>query len=286
VISLCRFNAYGPGMILIRPLLTALLLLAAAAPLHSQTVEEIVQARIIPGTVDAAGNRVAAIRLTLLPGWKTYWRAPGEAGIPPSFDWAGSGYLAEVALVWPRPEVFDLNGMTTIGYHEELVLPIVLTPAQHSQPLDLRLRMEIGVCKDICVPAVLTLRANLDDSIAAQTEVADPAIARALATRPLTGGEAGVADVACTVTPIADGLSVRAEIYLPSQGGAELVVFEAEDPKIWISPAATSRSGAVLRASADLVPPAGAPFALDRSTLTLTVLGRDGAVEIRGCPAP
>jgi DsbC/DsbD-like thiol-disulfide interchange protein len=273
-------------MILIRTLLIAATLLTAAAPLSGQTVEDIVQARIIPGTVDAAGNRVAAIRLTLLPGWKTYWRAPGEAGIPPSFDWAGSGNLSEVALVWPRPEVFDLNGMTSIGYHEELVLPILLTPQSQTRPLDLRLRMEIGVCKDICVPAVLTLRASLDDSIAAQTQLADPAIARALATRPATGAEAGLAAIACTITPIADGLQVRAEIDLPSQGGAELVVFEAADPKIWVSPAATRRDGAVLTASADLVPPAGAPFALDRSSVTLTVLGRDGAVEIHGCPAP
>ena len=274
-------------MILMRPLLTALLLLtAAAAPLRAQTVDDIVQARIIPGTVDAAGTRTAAIRLTLLPGWKTYWRAPGEAGIPPSFDWSGSGNLSAVTLLWPQPEVFDLNGMTSIGYHEELVLPIVLTPAQQSQPLDLRLRMEIGVCKDICVPAVLTLRANLDDSIAAQTQLADPAIARALASRPIPGAEAGLGRVACTITPIADGLAVRAEITLPPQGGAELVVFETADPKIWVSPAPTSRRGAVLTASADLVPPAGAPFALDRSTVTLTVLGRDGAVEIHGCPAP
>ena len=274
-------------MILIRPLLTALLLLsAAAAPLRAQSVEDIVQARIIPGTVDAAGNRVAAIRLTLLPGWKTYWRAPGEAGIPPLFDWSGSRNLADVALIWPRPAVFELNGMTSIGYHDDLVLPVALTPQRPGQPLDLRLRMEIGVCKDICVPAVLTLRANLEGSIAAKTQVADPAIARALADQPDRGAQTGLGGIACTITPIADGLSVRAEITLPDQGGEELVVFETADPKVWISPAPTSRSGAVLTATADLVPPAGAPFALDRSSVTLTVLGSDGAVEIRGCPAP
>ena len=264
-------------------LAAVLLLIAATTPLRAQSVEEIVQAQILTGTVDAAGNRVAAIKLTLLPGWKTYWRAPGQAGIPPLFDWSGSRNLAEVALIWPRPLVFDLNGLTSIGYHGELVLPVVLTPQRPAAPLDLRLRMEIGVCKDICVPAVLTLRATLADTIAA---AADPAITRALALRPTPAAQAGLRNIACTVTPIADGLSIRAEITLPAQGGAELVVFETADPNVWVSPAATSRAGAVLTATADLVPPAGAAFALDRSSVTLTVLGSKNSVEIHGCPAP
>lgn len=267
-------------------LLSTLAPLLAAAPLRAQTVDDIVKAQILPGSVDAAGNRVAAIKLTLLPGWKTYWRAPGEAGIPPIFDWSGSRNLADVALLWPRPEVFELNGLTSIGYYDELVLPVALTPQRPAAPLDLRLRIEIGVCKDICVPAVLTLRATLADRIAAVAEVADPAIARALATRPVSAAKAGVQRVTCAVTPIADGLSIRATITVPTQGGAELVVFETADPQIWVSPAATSRAGATLTATADLVPPAGVPFALDRSSVTLTVLGTDNTVEIHGCPAP
>ena len=277
MISLGGRKDYGPAMTLIRLILA---LLIAAAPLQAQTVDEIVQASILPGTVDAGGTRLAAVRLTLLPGWKTYWRAPGDAGIPPVFDWSGSGNLAKAVPIWPRPEVFELNGMTSIGYHDELVLPMALTPVRAGVALDLRLKMQIGVCKDICVPAVLNLRATLAG------DTADPAIVRAIAAQPVPGSKAGLARIACTVTPIADGLSVRAEITLPPQGGAELVVFETADPTVWVSPAPTLRSGATLTATAELVPPAGAPFALDRSTVTLTVLGDDGAVEIHGCPAP
>lgn len=270
-------------MILTHLTLPALMLLiAATGPLRAQTMDDIVQAQILPGTVDAAGTRMAAIKLTLLPGWKTYWRAPGEAGIPPLFDWAGSRNLAGVALLWPRPEVFDLNGLTSIGYHEQLVLPVALTPQRSAEPIEVQLRMEIGVCKDICVPAMLTLQATLDD----QTGASDPAIARALASRPVSAAGAGVQRVSCTITPIADGLAIRADITLPAQGGAELAVFETADPKVWVSPAPTTRKGAILSATADLVPPAGAPFALDRSSVTITVLGSDSAVEIHGCPAP
>ena len=287
VISLCASNAYGPEMISLRPLAVAFVLLIAAVPaLRAQTVEEIVQARILPGWLNAEGQRIAAIKLNLLPGWKTYWRAPGEAGIPPSFDWSGSSNLAGVIPLWPRPEAFQLNGMTSIGYHEALVLPLEITPLRAGEPLELRLRLEIGVCKDICVPAVLVLQTRLDDTIAPGADMADPEIARALADRPGSAAAAGMSRIACTVTPIKDGLTLRADISLPAQGGEELVVFETSDPKIWVSTAATRRSGTVLSASADLVPPAGVPFALDRSTVTLTVLGTDGAVEIRGCPAP
>jgi DsbC/DsbD-like thiol-disulfide interchange protein len=74
------------------------------------------------------GGHMAAVELQLAPGWKTYWRSPGDAGIPPSFDWSGSENVKSVRLHWPAPEVFEANGMQTIGYHERLVLPVEITP--------------------------------------------------------------------------------------------------------------------------------------------------------------
>ena len=69
------------------------------------------------GTLDGwrqpDGSRLAAVEIRLAPGWHTYWRVPGDAGIPPSFDWSGSSNLASVAYEWPRPEIFDSFGMRT-----------------------------------------------------------------------------------------------------------------------------------------------------------------------------
>lgn len=95
-----------------------------------------------------------------------------------------------------------------------------------------------------------------------------------------------MARIACNIAPIADGLQVTAELDLPARGGIETVVFEAADASIWIGEAATQRSGGTLTSVADLVGSSGAPFALDRSGLRLTVLGHGRAVEIEGCPAP
>ncbi|MEY5038115.1 MAG: hypothetical protein RL472_1221, partial [Pseudomonadota bacterium] len=81
------------------------------------------------------------------------------------------------------------------------------------------------------------------------------------------------------------GLAHRADEGL-LRGGDEGVVIEPADPTIWVSDSQTSRAGAVLTTVTEMVASSGAPFALDRSALRLTVLGGAQAVEINGCPAP
>jgi DsbC/DsbD-like thiol-disulfide interchange protein len=267
--------------VMIRALLiSALLALTALAPARATTPADLVSVTVLPGWQTERGTRIAAIRFDLAPGWKTYWRSPGDAGIPPLFNWSGSQNLASVAIHWPRPHVFSVNGMQSIGYKGELVLPIELTPIDPARPIDLQAVVDMGICSDICVPAAVTFRADLGHD-----SRSDPAIAAALADRPDTGAEAGLNAIGCTVEPIADGLRITATMTLPPTGGNETVVFEPS-AAVWVSEAEVSRQGNLLMASADLVPESGQPFALNRSALTVTVLGRDRAVEISGCPAP
>src|SRR6056297_1113481 len=93
------------------------LLAAAPASAHAEAAmpADVVRAEVLPGWTTGAGTRMAALRLTLAPGWKTYWRAPGDAGIPPAFDWSGSRNLKGVAFHWPAPDVFQSYGIRTIG---------------------------------------------------------------------------------------------------------------------------------------------------------------------------
>ncbi len=260
-------------------LLAALTLCPAAAP--ATTPAEVLDARILPGWQTPDGTRMIALELTLAPEWKTYWRSPGDAGIPPLFDWTGSENLAAVELHWPRPQVFHLNGMQSIGYRERLVLPLELTPKTADQPIRVQATVDLGVCRDICMPATLTLSAEITGKGGP-----DVAIRTALDDRPSSGAEAGLSAISCTVEPISDGLRLTATLRLPSTGGAETVVFEPGRSAVWVSDASVSRQGGTLTATSDLVPETGAPFALDRSRVTVTVLGRDRAVEIAGCPAP
>lgn len=255
------------------------LILASAA--HGETPDEVVSGRFLPGWRQTDGQRMAAIDLTLAPGWKTYWRAPGEAGIPPEFDWSGSRNVKSVRLIWPSPRVIALNGMESIGYLDGLTLPVEVQPEDPTQPVRLALTMQLGVCHDICMPAELRLQADLSGPGAP-----DSAIAAALHAVPLSPDEAGLAGLDCALTPIDDGLRLTARLDLPPQGGVERVVFESADPGIWVSESTGGRQGGQLSATVDLVPPDGKPFALDRSGLTVTVLADTHSVEIHGCPAP
>ena len=186
-----------------------------------------------------------------------------------------------MALHWPSPQVISQNGSESIGYLDALTLPVEVVPLDPSQPVELSVKMDLGVCHDICMPAALALDATLDGPGAP-----DGDIRAALEARPETGKAAGVGAVACEVEPIADGMRVTAHVQIPPQGEGETVVVEASEPGLWVSSPTAERQGKVLIASTDLVPPSGQPFALDRSGLVLTVLGQSRAVELKGCPAP
>lgn len=260
---------------------TAVLLALLATPALAQSQDDILSAALLPGWQMAGGQRMAALHLALAPDWKTYWRAPGEAGIPPQFDWSGSRNVKSVTLHWPSPQVMTLDGMQSIGYLHDLVLPLEIVALDPAQPVEVRLQMALGVCKDICVPAAFALTGVLQGPGAG-----DARIAAALDNQPRTGAEAGLTDIGCAVTPNPDGLRLAARIGLPRQGAGETVVFETADKTVWVAQASSSRQGNSLTAEVDLVPPSGAPFALDRSGVTVTVIAQGHSVEIKGCPAP
>ena len=256
----------------------AALALCSALPAHAGEFDDVVHGTVRPGWRLPNGDHMAALHLQLAPGWKTYWRAPGEGGIPPEFNWSGSRNLAAVAINWPTPEVFDQAGMRSIGYENELVLPIRITP-RSARTIDLRGEMTLGLCKDICLPHTLSFRAQLPSD----TTRPDPVIAASLANVPYTEDEAGVRGVSCDLRPSQDGLTLTARVQMPSTGTREHVVIETANPMIWVQETTTRRKGRELHAVTTLMHMEGKPFAVDRTRLTLTVIGRKYAVEIQGC---
>jgi DsbC/DsbD-like thiol-disulfide interchange protein len=260
-------------------LCTALMAPVFAPTAFANPDEAVLDAALLPGWTTPDGTHMAAFSITLAPGWKTYWRTPGDAGIPPLFDWSASENLGTVRYHWPRPEVFRTAGYLTMGYHDGMILPVEVTPVDPAQPVVLRAVVDMGVCKDICLPSSVTV-----DAVLTVPGVNNPAIKAALRERPLAAEVAGVGRVTCAVDAAEDGMHVTATIAMPALGGAETVVFESGLADIWASEAVTTRAGDVLTTAARLVAPSRAPFALDRSRIVLTVIGEDEAVEIRGCP--
>jgi len=265
-----------------RCIVSALAALSAVLPIAFTASAEVpanmVRAEMLSGWRMENGAHMSALRLTLAPGWKTYWRAPGDGGIPPLFDWAGSGNLSGVTLSWPVPDVFYINGMRSVGYSEVVTIPIEFRPAEDGAPIAVSGRIEIGVCEDICVPVSLAVTADL-----APGGASDPRIAAALNDRPMTREEAGVRGVECLLEPISDGLRLTATITMPQLGPDEETVVELTGAPVWVSEPDVTRRGSTLRAVADIVPPEAAPFALERDALRITVISNGEAVDIQGC---
>ena len=252
-----------------------------ALPAHGLTQDDLLRADLLAGWRMDSGHHMAGLSLALAPGWKTYWRSPGEAGIPPEFDWSGSQNVKAVHVHWPSPVVFHTNGMQTVGYDGGVILPLEVVPEVPGQPVILRARVDMGICKDICLPAEVLVSGDL-----LAPGVDEGGIRAALKARPASAGQAGVGRVTCAVEPIADGLRLTATVEIAAQGGDEALVIEPADRSIWVGEAATQRDGGTLTAVAEMVGPTGAPFAIDRSGLRLTVIGGPRAVQIDGCPAP
>ncbi len=241
--------------------------------------EDVVKIDVLPGWRDADGHHVAALRIRLAEGWKTYWRAPGEAGIPPTLNWQGSDNLAGVKFHWPVPVVFDTSGMQTIGYADELVLPMTLVPRVADQPITLSGQLNLGVCLNVCMP----MDARISLVLPVDKAGAKAPIQRALRQRPDTAQEAGLRRAVCKVEPMADGLRVTVTLDMPAVGPNEVVVVEIADPSVWVSERSTSRKGGALTTVTELVPSAGKPFLLNRADLRMTVLAAGRGVDIRGC---
>ncbi|MEQ6201747.1 protein-disulfide reductase DsbD domain-containing protein [Sulfitobacter sp. HNIBRBA2951] len=265
---------------MIKHILCATAMFAAATTAHAgDPFTAPVTAELLSGWQQADGTKVSAIRLTLEKGWKTYWRVPGDAGIPPQFDWSGSRNLQDVSIRWPAPKVFVQSGMRSVGYANEVTLPLMIDAKRPNRPVKINLQMDIGVCKDICVPQRLTLKGTVDP----QSTTPTPAIAAALAERPYTAGEAGAATTTCALTPTTDGLSITATLTLPSTGASEHVVIEAGRSDVWMSEASSRRSGNTLTAQAEMVPTTPGALALNRSEMRFTVVGSNHTVDLRGC---
>ena len=234
------------------------------------------QAEVLEGWRTEDGARIAAIRILLDEGWKTYWRSPGEAGIPPQFDFAASENVAGVQVLWPRPEVFEQNGMRTLGYHDEVVLPLQVIPADPSRPVNLAVDLDFGICQEVCVPVSVAVSAALDGP-----DETAPEIHAALRALPRPAD----LQAQCLAEPIADGMRVTARIALPAGGAGvdPVAVFELDEPGIWVSEATTQREGDMLVTMAEFVPGNGQPFPLNPENLRITLFQGADAVELEGC---
>ncbi len=98
------------------------------------------------------GRHLAGVRVDLDRLWKTYWRMPGDAGIPPQFDWSRSENLAAVELSYPLPHRYRDAAGESVGYKDRVVFPVLVTARDEAKPVRLRLDLFFAVCDVVCIP--------------------------------------------------------------------------------------------------------------------------------------
>ena len=109
-----------------------------------------------------AGSRsgsvlLGGVAIQLDPGWKTYWRTSGDSGVPPRFDFSKSDNVEAVTVLWPAPMKFDDGaGGFSLGYHDQVVLPLRIVPKSNDKPVTLRAEISYAVCEKLCIPVEAT----------------------------------------------------------------------------------------------------------------------------------
>jgi len=222
-----------------------------------------VRVRLVATAPTAGGGPNAAIELELAPGWHTYWRTPGEVGIPPTFDFSDSSNLRHATVGFPPPQRLDDGFAITNIYTGRVVFPLTVEPVDPSRPVALAMKLDLGVCEEVCIPATLEASVTLEpgDDPEAAAVVAEaagrlPGAARA-GTFEIAGIERTDGD---DVEPV---FEFRARV--PDPEATEIFV---EGPSDWYPdvPQAVGRDGdaVVYRVSFDRLgaktPMAGAPI--------------------------
>lgn len=244
----------------------------------------------------AAGNTVGqADRLSLglqfqmRPGWKIYWRSPGDAGFPPRPSWAGSENVAGVKIDWPTPVRFSVTGLETLGYKNEVVLPLTLEPFEPGKPVALRAHVPYLTCEEICVPYDARLTLDLPagpDSNSLHAGLID----RFAATVPHKGGNAALSVAVAEVdgVPGKQQLRIVANAAQPFTAPDLLIEgpagFRFGKPRVLRLENNGDAGQAVLQASVSPPPKsvkAGTPADLAGNELVLTMIDGSRAVEQR-----
>ncbi|RFB97916.1 cytochrome C biogenesis protein [Rhizobium leguminosarum bv. trifolii] len=120
--------------------------------------------RLVALAPDAAGKIRAALQIEPKPGWITYWKEPGNSGIPPQFIIAAGSGVTLDAMAYPVPKHFFNGAVEDIAYDAPVTLPLSLHAAGKA-PVEIDAVAFIGICKDICIPFQANFQLKLGPAI-------------------------------------------------------------------------------------------------------------------------
>lgn len=265
--------------------LSTLLRLALLLPLAGATaasaleaMPDVPMALLAPGGPPKGGTYRAGLALDLPEGWHTYWISPGDAGIPPVIEAAGSDNLADLAVAYPLPKRHDDGVSISLVYEGRLVLPLRVRAADAGKPVHLHLSVAIGLCRDVCLPVNAELDAVLDPAAPPDAAaVADIAAFEARVPTPVPDDGARLALVS------AGGDAKRGEmvVTVAVADGDDLVDLFAYARPPWsaLPPEPAGREGDRALYKVTLYGPRESA-GLDDLALTYVMVGKSGATMI------
>ena len=227
-----------------------------------------------------AGSRTGSvlmggIEIQLQPGWKTYWRTPGDSGVPPRFDFSKSVNVESVTPLYPAPKKFDDgSGGMSYGYHKQVIFPLRIVPKNPNEPVQLRAAVSYAVCEKLCLP----VEAEADLAFTSSASALDSVVASALNKVPKPVGTAEATPIALKAFKRV-GDRVIVDVAAQNTNGLELYA-EGPTPE-WALPvpkriATDTKDIARFEFQLDGLPSNTKP---EGALLKLTVVGAEGAFE-------
>lgn len=237
------------------------------------------QLRLV-SSVDGVGDRKSialGLQFRMQPGWKIYWRSPGDAGYPPRVKWQGSQNLGSASLAWPVPTRFSILGLETLGYKDEVVLPLDVNVAEPGKPVTLRADVSYLTCAEICVPLHAKLALHLPSGPAEPSQQAN-LLARYVAQVPHGDGRHGLSIDSVTVSPKGEEIVLNVAAKSVSPFASPDLYVEGPDGSYFTKPEISlGKDGHSARLS---VVGGGVPVKeLEAAPLRLTLVDRGRALE-------
>jgi DsbC/DsbD-like thiol-disulfide interchange protein len=231
---------------------------------------------------EESGSRVyrAGVEIKLKEGWKTYWRYPGDSGVPPTLDFSKSQNVKSVTVLYPAPTKFpDGAGGQSIGYKGHVILPLRVVPEDPRKPVTLNLKVDYAACEKLCVP----VEAKLQLLVSGNKSAADMAVTAAEARVPKHAeiGSAGAPAIRAVRREAGSG-KPRVVVDVATPTGAPVTLFAEGPTAQWALPLPAPVTGApagLQRFAFDVdgVPPGERA---EGAMLRLTAVAGDQAIEV------
>jgi len=238
--------------------------LAANAPLPHADLT-----LIEAGTED--GLLLAGVNIAMEPHIKTYWRMPGDSGLPPVFDWSGSDNLVSASVLWPLPQRIADPAGSILGYYDDVIFPVKVLAKDPAKPVHLVLKLDYAVCGELCVPMSGQAELTLSNAQAMPTNDNGPDAARVRAFLARVPPVAPLGVTLISVTP--DPSDVNALLVAAK---APLTDLFLEGPEGWYFGDAKALSPTLWRVMILQKPTNGT---LARLPLTITLVASENASE-------